>query len=54
MRHLLQHRTWRWVLLAALTVELAAIAYLVFNPSNAVPNKAIYEVTYALQDLGVS
>ena len=53
MRHPLQHRTWRWVLLTALVVELVAIAYLVFNPSPAVPSSAVQSLSYRLDNLGL-
>ena len=53
VRHPLQHRTWRWILLTALVVELVVMSYLVLNPSNAVPNSAIVKVTHGLQDVGV-
>ena len=53
MKHPLQHRTWRWVLIVALVVELAAIAYLVFNPSPAVPTRAVYSLSYRLDNLGL-
>ncbi len=52
MTHPLQHRMWRWVLLAALVVELVAIAWLVLNPSPAVPSRAVLSLSYRLDQAG--
>ena len=51
MRRALRHL--RWLLVAALVVELAAIAWLVLNPSPAVPTEAVYDVSAVLDRLGL-
>ena len=48
-----QHRTSRWLLLAALVVELVVVAWLVLNPSPAVPSAAVEDVSAALAAVGL-
>ena len=46
-------RRWRIALLVALVLELVVIAWLVLNPSPAVPSAAVYDVSALLVTLGI-